>query len=69
MLTLPDLLQEHPLLTAEIEGGGGRERRRVVLAAPLPGIGLGTRTQLQEVAGRGASPSFAKCAFSESGNY
>lgn len=41
-----------------MEGGGGMEHNRAVLSSPLPGIGQGTRTEPQEVAGRVASPSF-----------
>lgn len=41
-----------------MERGGGMERNRAVLTAPLPGTGLGTGTEPQEVAGRVASPSF-----------
>lgn len=41
-----------------MERGGGMERNCAVLTAPLPGTGLGTGTEPQEVAGRVASPSF-----------
>lgn len=41
-----------------MEGGGGMEHNRAMLTAPLPGTGLGTGTEPQEVIGQVTSPSF-----------